>query len=68
MITGQVAHYRLIDAVIAAIKDQIEDEGQALLSGVAEDWPAYRHRLGRLAGLAEAIEIAEAQIKKYQES
>lgn len=63
-----IGQFALHEMVLDAIREQIRADGDALISGTPTDYPQYRYLVGKLAGLAEAAEIAEETLRKIQQS
>lgn len=66
MITGTIAHFRLHDAVMTAIRDEIQSQSDSLIYSPAATYEEYQARLGVIRGLLSAIDIAEATEKDWQ--
>jgi hypothetical protein len=57
-------HPNLARGLRAKLLKAASDYSQQVADGCAQDWPDYKHRVGVIRGLREAIQACEIEEKK----
>jgi hypothetical protein len=55
---------RLLDQARKEIGDLIDARGDAVIAGIAADYPDYRYRCGEIAGFTSALNIMTEIVRK----
>lgn len=54
-----MSNYLFYDQLRKKLGDQVIEEGDQLARGLASDYPIYRERCGRIAGMQLALDYAQ---------
>lgn len=60
--------YSIYDTLLQTVRDRALDEMENLANLRGADFGEYRYRIGRIAGLRDAVTTIEEAMKKLQES